>query len=260
MGAITIKEAIWRVGNKTGDNKPQYTRWSEIEVLQALDDGQKALAKYLPRVGGRTDIVRLRPGTRQSLALIKADAIRMLDGSTPVDQAGIQLVDIVRNMGDDGETPGRPVRIVSREALNGYDWHNSQGTAVKEFTYDPQTPLDFYVRPAIASTQEVWVELAWNTVPASLGPGGAPGSERYRFEGTNRETISIGDLYIDELVNYAASRLLMKDAKHAQNMARAQMHAQMFLGSLNAMVAAITGHNPNLKSLPFAPEPEAAAS
>lgn len=260
MGTITIKEAIWRVGNKTGDNKPQYVRWSEIEVVQALDDGQKALAKYLPRVGGRTDIIRLRPGTRQSLALVKADAIRTLDGSTPTDQAGIQLIDIVRNMGDDGEKPGRPIRIVGRDSLSGYDWHNTPSTAVKEFTYDPQTPLDFYVRPAVASTQEVWVEVAWNTSPAPLAPGGAPGSERYMFEGSSRETISISDLYIDELVNYATSRLLMKDAKHTQNMARAQLHAQMFLGSLNAMVAATTGHNPNLKTLPFAPGPEAAAS
>jgi hypothetical protein len=260
MRTITVKDAIWRIANKLADSKPQFVRWPEIEIVQALDDGQKALCKYLPRVGGRVDVIRLKPGTRQDLGLVKAASLMPADGQNPRDLFGLQLVDVIRNMGRNGETPGMPIRVVDRQALDGFDWHNDARAYVKQFVYDPQMPLSFYVWPAVTPDVQVWVELMWNVAPTPITPGGAMGSERYLFNGANQELLSVDDIYIDDLVNYAASRLFMKDAKHTQNMARAQMHAQMFLGSLNAMVAAATGHNPNLKTLPFAPESEAASS
>lgn len=260
MRTITIKDAIWRVCNALADNKPQFVRWAEIEIVQALDDGQKAICKYLTKAASRTDAIRLKPGTRQDLTLVKAASIVPGDGTVARDFSGICLVDVIRNMGDNGEVPGRPVRIVDRQMLDGYDWHTSSAAVVKEFVYDPQVPRTFYVNPGVTPDQPVWVEIAWAVSPVPITPGGAPGAERYRFDGTNKELLSIDDIYVDELVNYALARLFMKDGKHTQNLARAQTHAQMFLQSLNTLVATATGRNPNLKTLPFAPMLEAAAS
>ena len=41
---------------------------------------------------------------------------------------------------------------------------------------------------------------------------------------------------------------------------KAALDTGLFTSSLNAKVAVITGHNPNLKQLPLAPEPLPAAS
>jgi hypothetical protein len=71
--------------------------------------------------------------------------------------------------------------------------------------------------------------------------------------------IQVRDEFIDDLVNYVVARANMKDAEWA-DANKAQFFQSMFLGSLNAKVAAITGSNPNLKRLPFAPEPIGAAS
>jgi hypothetical protein len=51
----------------------------------------------------------------------------------------------------------------------------------------------------------------------------------------------------------------MKEAEFGDP-AKAVAYTQMFTGSLNAKVAAITGVNPNLQRLPLAVEPLGAAS
>jgi len=61
-------------------------------------------------------------------------------------------------------------------------------------------------------------------------------------------------------VNYTCARAFMKDAQFANNGPAAANYTSLFAGSLNAKVTALTGNNPNLQRLPFAPEPIGAAS
>jgi hypothetical protein len=49
------------------------------------------------------------------------------------------------------------------------------------------------------------------------------------------------------------ARAYMKDAEFANNANQAAAATQLFTGSINAQVAALTGVNPNLRSLPFNP-------
>jgi hypothetical protein len=49
------------------------------------------------------------------------------------------------------------------------------------------------------------------------------------------------------------ARAFMKDAEWAANPQMAQSYTSMFVGSVNAQAAALTGANPNLQSLPFNP-------
>ena len=89
---------------------------------------------------------------------------------------------------------------------------------------------------------------------------GVPGAELYKYDGASAVKISIADEYIDDLVNYVCARAFMKNAQFAGNGPNAGAYANMFIGSLNAKVTAVTGNNPNLQRLPFAPEPVGAAS
>lgn len=263
MRTILVRDALARVCDVLQDTDPQYVRWSERELIRWMNDAQRAIFKFLPMAGARVDAVRLKPGTRQDLTKIVPASIKPLDGTTATtDTFGMSLLDIPRNMGPDGITPGRAISIMDRQMMDGADpnWHTSSGDAVRQYAYNPQVPRVFYVWPGVPAITNVWVELHWIAEPVEIPPGGAKGAEIYRADGTSVALIGVHDENIDELVNYTAARALFKDAKNLANMNRAGMHAQMFVASINARVQQATGQNPNLKTLPLMAEPMAAAS
>lgn len=257
---ITVREALWRVGTVLQDLAPQFTRHPEAELVNWLNDAQLALVKFLPSSAARRDVVKLKAGTRQSIESIAAADCKPGDGSTPAAAIlGIQLLDVVRNMGADGLTPGKSIRVVQREILDSQtrNWHQITGPAVDQFTFDPATPRYFYVTPGVVGN--VWVELAYTAQPTRITAPATPGTELYRYDGANNTLLSLPDEFIDDIVNYVVARAYMKNAQFAGDGGKASTFISMFTGSLNAKVAALTGTSPNLKFLPFAPEPVGAA-
>lgn len=262
MPSILVREVIYRSSVLLQDIAPQFQRWTERELVTWLNDGQLAIAKYLPTACTRVDALKLKPGTRQSIESILAANIRPGDGSTPADVYGNFLNDVVRNMGNDGNTPGRAIRIVSREVLDSQnrDWHTTPGTGyVESFVFDPRSPKVFYVSPGVSAVGSTWVEVSYLANPVSISNTGAPGNPRYNMDGTDTTTISVDDKFTDDLVNYILARAYMKDAEFSANANNAQAYATTFLNSLNAQVQAVTGNNPNLQVLPMTPTMPAAA-
>lgn len=263
MRTILVKDVLARVSEILQDSDPQFTRWGEQELVRWLNDAQRALFKFLPMAGSRVDAVRLKPGTRQDITKILAAGLKPLDGSTPpAETYGMGLIEVPRNMGPDGLTPGRAITIMDRQKMDASspNWHTSSGEVIRQYAFNPQVPRLFYVSPGVPATTNVWVELHWIAEPSQIPEGGPHGAEIYKSDGTNAAVIGVHDENIDELVNYTAARALFKDAKNLTNMNRAGMHAQMFMASINARVAQATGQNPNLKTLPLMGEPMAAAS
>jgi hypothetical protein len=255
---ITVKEALWRAGVILQDVSPQFVRHPESELVTWLDDAQLALFKFLPSSGSRVDVIKLKPGTRQSIESIAAADCKPGDGSTPAAAIlGLQLLDLVRNMGADGLTPGKSIRPVPRQIMDDQTptWHQILGPVVTQFTYDPSTPRYFYVSPGVPAATSVWVEAAYTAQPARIPNTGAAGAELYKFDGASTVKLSVADEFIEDVVNYTVARAYMKNAQYAGNDGKAGTFASLFLNSLNAKVAAQTGSNPNLKFLPFAPEP-----
>lgn len=263
MPSVLVKDVIYRASVLLQDVAPQFQRWPERELVSWLNDGQMAVAKYLPTACARVDAIKLKPGTRQSIERIAASDVKPGDGSAAAQVFGNFLNDVIRNMGADGLTPGRAVRLVSREVLDSQfsDWHTRQGTGkIESFVFDPRTPKNFYVSPAVpAGGTAVWVEVAYLANPVLIANTGTPGSERYGMDSTDATTITVDDKYVDDLVNYILARAYMKDAEFSANAANANSYATMFLNSLNAQVQALTGNNPNLQVLPMNPALPAAA-
>lgn len=260
---IRVREALWRVASLLQDVSPQFTRWPETELVQWLNDAQLAIHKFLPAACSRVDAIRLVPGTRQSIESIPAANCIPGDGSTPsAPILGTQLLEIIRNMGANGSTAGKSVRLIPREVLDSQKptWHSVSGTEVAQYTYNPATPRYFYVSPGVPASPAQWVEIAYLAQPIPIPNTGTPGAELYLFAGANNTMLSIADEYIDDLVNYVVARAYMKNADFAGNGQAAGNFTSLFVNSLNAKVTALTGSNPNLKRLPFAPEPIGAAS
>ena len=252
MGTTLVKDLFFRASSQLQDLSPQFTRWTQRELVDALNDGQKAIAKYMPWSCARVDAVKLKPGTRQSIELIAAADIIPGDGSTPAQVAGTVLQSVVRNMGANGSTPGRAVRVVDREILdiNAADWHSATGTPVSAFVFDPRTPKVFYVTPGVPSGTNWWVEASYLADPVTV-PHAAEGT--YGKDESNTVTISVDDKYVDDLLSYVLARAFMKDAEYAANPSMASAYTTLFTASINAQAAAVTGVNPNLQSLPFNP-------
>jgi len=257
-GTIKVKEVVRRISALLQDNNPQFTRMPETEIIDFLNDAQRAIYTYLPSACSRVDAVRLVPGTLQSIESIAAAYCKPGDGSIPtVPVIGSLFLDILCNMGADGLTAGRVVRPIpdGRELLDTLSpmWHSEAATAIKGFVFDPRMPRHFHVTPGIHATTQVWVRMAWVAVPLLIPNTGTPGSELYASGGASTTTITV--------VNYTCARLLMKNAQYGASTGMSvEAFAALFTGSINAKATAIMGYNPNLKKLPFAPTPVGAAS
>lgn len=246
-----VKDVLWRISVQLQDHAPQFQAWTERELVHWLNDGQEAIATYLPLSCSRVDAIKLKTGTKQSIAAIADTDIKPGDGSTPAQTFGKQMLNPRRNMGANGTTPGAAIRMVERDTLDSTDplWHTRSGNAVRSVVFDPQTPRDFYVSPGVPVGVTVWIELAFTAKPKTITNNGTPGSELYLTDGSSTLAISIDDEFVPMLVDYVLARAHLKETKRAEP-AKAQEASQRFLGQLNAKVTAVTGNNPNLTVLP----------
>jgi hypothetical protein len=261
-GTQLVKDVLGRVCVLLQDIATQYQRWPEHELVDWLNDAQVAVTKYLPAACSRIDSIRLKPGTLQTIEAIAPAYCIPGDGSTSTSTVlGTQFLRLICNMGPDGLTPGKATRVVVWDILDSQspDWHTVAKTAVDSYTYDPLTPRHFQVTPGVHASTPVWVRAAFIAQPTRIPNTGTIGAPAYAASGTSTQAISISDEYVDDLVNYVVARANMKDVEWADGN-KAQAFAGMFMSSLNAKIAVITGTNPNLKQLPFAPAPLAQAS
>ncbi len=192
-------------------------RWpSDTELLGWLNDGQREVMVFKPNANVRNVAVRLAAGTKQQL---------------PAD--GVQLIDVVRNMGTNGTTPGRAVRIVMREILDAQvpNWHAATAdAAVKHYTYTVLDPKTFYVYPPQPASNQGYVELAYGAAPADATINGA---------------ITLDDIYQNVLVDYILYRAYSKDTEYAADQNRAATHQNAYIAALTGKAKVEAGANPN---------------
>lgn len=254
MAATTlVRDLLWRVSQQLGDVSPQFVRWTERELVNWTNDGQRLIASMVPSSCSRTDTIKLAAGTRQSIDSVLAANIKPGDGSVAADTGGTMLLDVVRNMGADGLTPGRAIRVATREALDASDpdWHTSTDDVITEFVFDPRQPKTFYVCPGVAGA--AWAEVSWLVSPAPVPY--AAGS--LVLDGASTQKLSIDDVFVPVLVEFILTQAYLKftgagDEDANRHAVLAQTHAAMFASLLGAD-APRKGHNPNFQLLPMTP-------
>lgn len=256
--SILVRDLFEQVSRHLTDFAPQFTRWTQVELLSYVNDGQRAIAKYLPTSCSRIDSIKLAPGTRQSIAVVPANSIIPGDGSGAAEVRGNAVLSVSHLMGEDGMAPGRALRIVDRDVLDASQpgWHIVAANATAkptQYTFDPRNPKNFYVCPGVPSTGTLWAEVSYLADPIAIGPG------NYASTGGSDTKLSIDDKYFDDLVNYMLARSYMKESEFAANANLSAAHTNLFTSSINAQAVALTGVNPNLTTLPMAPAIQAAA-
>ena len=195
-------------------------RWPEDELLAWLNDGQREIVLRKPDSYAKSVATVLTASeTKQSL---------------PAD--GIQLLDIVRNLGIAGTTPGRAVTRTERYILDSQrpNWNTETGSSVvKHYMFDERNPKVFYVYPPQPAASPGYVEVVYSAAPTDLA--------------TSAATITLDDIYSSALLDYVLYRAYSKDADIAPSAPqRAVGHYQAFLQSVSGKEAAEAAYDPNM--------------
>jgi hypothetical protein len=219
MGTITAKSIIDKASTQLLD--PSNVRWTRAELLGWLNDGQRQITVMSPNATNKVATIKLAVGTRQSI---------------PSD--GWTLLDVIRTMGTDGTKPGRAMRLVSQELIDGFNpyWHSDTPTATpKNYIFDQQDQTVFYVYPP--NNGKGYVQLNYSPVPTDLG--------------SELLTITINDIFQTALLDYILYRACSKDSEYAPGLQLASGYLQTFMGSMQAKSVSELANSPNQQMQPF---------
>lgn len=212
MGTVTAQTIIDKASVQLIDLAN--IRWTRSELLAWLNDGMRQIVLIQPNASSTTVSKKLDAGTRQTLPT-----------------GGWLLLQMYRNMGTTGTTPGRAIRIVSRELLDNFNpnWHTATAAAeVRNYIYDTQDQTAFYVYPPNTGTQ--YVELNYSAQPTNLT--------------SESEVIPIFDIYQSSLVDYILYRACSKDAEYAPGLQLAQGYLATFVAAVGGKAQTEVANDP----------------
>lgn len=202
MGTITAGEIITQASEIAEDESN--VTWTSAQGLAWVNDAQLMITAIRPDTYVTRQSMQLAPGTVQAIA-------------------GNRLYTIIRNMGSDGQTPGRAIRLVDRGIKDEFepDWHaDTESTVVYEYIYDDRTPDIFYVSPPVHATTPVWVETVEGVTPPALV--------------ATTDTIYLNDTYKPAMVEWVCYRFFQRDAEEVDDQNRSRAHFQNFQTMMGA--------------------------
>jgi hypothetical protein len=185
-------------------------RWTDVELLGWLSDGQRTVVATQPRSSSKLVNVSLVAGTRQTLP---SDAF--------------QLLTCVRNMGASGTTPGKALQRVDRSLMDTQypTWpQDTQTAAPYLWMYDLADPTAFHVYPPNNGTAKV--EVLYAQLPTELV--------------ATSDLLTVDDIYLTPLFDYVMYRAHSKDSDYAGG----QQLASVYLGSFTAFLSSLQKDEP----------------
>lgn len=182
---------------------PNNTRWPVAELLRWISDAQRAIVNAIPGASAINAALQLVPGTKQSLPA-----------------GGVRFLRPVRNMGADGSTPGRAIRMEKAATMdiNNPDWHTvAAETAVKVIVFDEDNPKNFYTYPPVHAVTQVWAEYVYSAAPSEIT--------------AVDNTLTVDDIYLPAVVDYVVYRAHSKEVDYA-NKGIADRHGAAFAAAI----------------------------
>lgn len=197
-------------------NDSGYVRWTEQDLFDYLTASQR-------------ELVNLRPDARAV-----TESVKLVANSTrqPIPAGGYKLLDIVRNMGADGSTPGYPVTITTRDALDDSNasWHMEvSADEIDHYTYDDTSPTVFYVTPPPSSS--VYVEMVYSKAPSEIT--------------SVDDDIEVDDAFEESLRKYMLYLAFSLDHADPSDIQKASSYLSQFYLSLGEEAKAKIAFSPN---------------
>ncbi|MHA2047590.1 MAG: phage adaptor protein [Candidatus Thorarchaeota archaeon] len=207
--AFTANDFIVDAADLYGDTG--YDRVTITDWIRHLNSAIRATVLVRPDSGSSTEIVQLVSGPRQSKP---ATAIRLLD--------------ITRNMGDDGLTAGKIVTPAKRQHIDYANmlWSAESGdTAIDNFSYDKEAPDVFYVTPPVSTSVDVFVEMVVSKIKTIVTAVG--------------NTVDMNEIFFEPMVQYMLYKAYSADDEGVE-FGKALTHLQNFFNLLQVEMTA--GH------------------
>jgi hypothetical protein len=210
----TVNYLIERARNILQDTTG--VRWPEKELIEYMNDAQLEVVLHKPDASSENGLFTCVQGARQTLASITG---------------ALRLLDVMRNMGTNGTTPGKAVSLIGRGVLDAQRraWHSeTAASAVDHYVYDSRDPRTFYVFPPAVSG--IRLEILYSKTPTTLTSGNSP--------------LQVESIYYNALLDFMLYRAYSKDADFAANLERAMMHYQAFATSMGLTRVINTAYTP----------------
>ena len=175
-----------------------------------LVDGEREVVLHKPEAYTKNQTMQLSPGTRQE-----------------VPPGGMVFIRLVRNMGADGNTPGRAITAIDMETMDTQTpyWHTEvPHREIEHYMADERDPQRFYVTPPQPSPAE-YAEIIFSSAPPDVAPMTPAEWE------TTTATISLPDIYMNPLLDYVLYRAYSKNSD-SSDPNRALAYYQSFLNAL----------------------------
>lgn len=229
----TGADIMQQVGILLGDE--EHVRWTPAELRLWINDACKAIVLVKPSARSETRILSLAAGTLQSVTAIAG-------APTP-----LALLNIVRNITDVGppRVGGRVVKVTSQTQMDAADpyWQdparNRPTKEVRQFIYDEQSPLEFYVYPPNDGTGKV--EALCSQVPDALPVPASPDAAA-SYVGV----IDLPEIYDPVIVDYVCYRTQIKDSTGGDSGNAASAY-QRFASAMGIKIQVEGGSSPNAR-------------
>lgn len=198
-----------------------HVRWpDEAELLLWISDAQREIVIARPEISVINGPITLTANTtKQSLPA-----------------GGLTLMNIIRNLGVGGNTPGRAIRVCVQEVLDAQrpNWHTESAEAqVKHFVFDKRDRKTFYVWPRPSGALQV--EAVYSAVPQAVT--------------ALNQTLAVDDIFINPMLDYVLYRAYSKDSEYAGNAGRAAAHYTQFANSLGIQTSTERAYSPAMNSM-----------
>ena len=189
MGTILASTLIGQANELAQD--PDQATWTPDQGLAWLNDAQQVVALLRPDASVSRGTMKLAQGVTQTIT-------------------GRRLMTVHWNMGSDGLTRGKAIRLVERGVMDDAnpDWPAAvSGTEIYEYMYDGRIPKQFDVSPPVPAAPDIWIEFTQAVNPAIIADPGDP--------------IVLDDVYAPVMVSWMAYRYFSRDSEETPNWARA---------------------------------------
>lgn len=195
--------------------------WTIAQLIAWVNDAIRALALVKPDSTAVT-------ATQQ---LTASQTKQVLSGASD-----LRLIRLVRNMGANGTTIGRAIRLGDMNALDSFDpnWHTATPDAVvREYMFNAERPDEFWVYPPVHATTAVNVELIKSVLPTAVA--------------ATTDALPVDDIYGPPLIEWVCYRAFSRDSERTPNWARAARHFQAFFNLLQVKIQADMAINPKVR-------------
>jgi hypothetical protein len=196
------------------------TRWTAAELLDYYNMGSRVICSLDHSAYVVRSIVSLTTGTFQTLP-----------------NSGNRLVQVTRNMGTSGVSPGRNITLVNKEIFDRTypGWAvDTAATQVIHYMYDASSPRFWYCYPQSNGTGTV--EIIYSATPT---------------DSTDTSlSILLKPNFIPALYEYILYMAYDKDSDNPNSAQKASLHSNNFKQMLGGNNASDMDNNPNLLETP----------